>query len=247
MIHENMAVIGGRALGVVNTRRGPELWVRSSYLKHDGSPGFTKLPILLAKEEGGKLAEEIKKGDFVVLQCVLAVFKDKAQGDKEGRIIGVVWNIYTEPTIVRGNGSVEDVTAGNAAEGINFFRLSGYFNLSYDDTQAKLKHPKLIDGKKSPYCRFEIGNQMRRGEKTTKFNLMVSGASAENYVSKYFEADDNVMVRGSLGMEKSYHKFERPDGNGVNQWVNIQTPTLWVDRFNGVSKVTPKKYEQNNG
>jgi single-stranded DNA-binding protein len=255
MINENTVLIGGRVLGWIGNDGWAELWLRVPYLKDDGGFGSSKIPIDLVDNKGLEFARSLEKGDLVILHGRLTWLEESNEDGNNRRLIRPFWDGETRPTVVKGNGSVPELNEGNAQEGINIVRLAGFGGLTMNDKKNNLEHPKVMqtgDGK--PMAFFDIGYLHRKGEKARYFNICVFGGAAEKKVGPYLRDGDVIMVRGQLGMRRTTRdKFKRPNPEHKknpdapeNKWVEISTPTLWVNNYNGVDFVTPKPIEKSN-
>ena len=255
MINENTVLIGGRVIGKIKNDGWAELWLRVPYVRDDGSFGSNSVPVELVDNKGIELARGLNKGDLVILQGRLTWIEEDNEDGNKRRLIRPFWDGENQPTIVKGNGSVPELDEGNAHEGINIVRLAGYGGLTMNDKKNNLEHPKVmktVDGK--PMAFFDVGYLHRKGEKARYFNICVFGGLAEKKVGPYMRDGDVIMVRGQIGMRKTTRdKFKRPNPEHrknsnapENIWVEISTPTLWVDNFNGADFVTPKPIERDN-
>lgn len=254
-IHDNLAILGGRVVGIQKNNGWSKALLRVPFTKKKDDNYIVEarnIPIDLMDNEGVELGNDLRKGDFVVLQGYLGLYSEKDQEGHNVRMLSPQWDPYSKPTIIRGDGQLPPIDGDGAKEGFNIVRLAGLAYVKKHEKEAGNEHPQLREAGQSgnKFCCFDLKYQ-QGSDDPLYHDIVVWGASAEKFLSKWLDDGDNVLVRGQVGIRQSKDKFLRKRkndaGDVVDDYVNISTPTIQVDWFNGVSKVKPAQMGGDGG
>lgn len=240
-IHENLIVVGGRVVGVQDKGGWAKALIRVPFSKKKGDDYVIEermIPIDLMDNQGVELGKDLRKGDYVVLRGYLGLYSEKDEEGNNVRMLSPQWDPYTDPTIIRGNGELPPLDDSSVKEGLNIIRLAGLAYIKKHERDAGNEHPVLREvsgGNK--FCAFDLKYQ-NGSDEPLYHDIVVWGASAEKFLSQWLDSGDNVLIRGQLGTRQSKEKFLRRSRDGES-FMQITTPTIQVDYFNGVSKVKP--------